>query len=70
LRASKVTLIIRNAKGKVVKTILVGTRAVNKAQTFRFSCNLPRGTYRMVLEAVDIAGNGQSSAGGNKLVVH
>ena len=67
---ARVTLHIFNATGKVVKRMSLGIRPTNKAQTFRFRCTLPSGSYRMALYATDLAGNRQSKVGGNRLAVH
>jgi hypothetical protein len=66
---AKVVLVVHNASGKVVRKFSLGIRATNKAQRFRFRCTLRRGTYRVTVFATDIAGNRQSRAGSNRLVV-
>jgi hypothetical protein len=66
---ARATLVVRNAAGKVVRKFGLGLRATNKAQSFGWRCNLARGTYRVTVVATDVAGNRQSRARGNKLVV-
>jgi len=66
---ARVTLHILNATGKVVRKIPLGIRPTNKAQSFRFRCTLPRGDYRLMLYAADLAGNRQSKVGSNRLTV-
>ena len=67
---ARIALHILNASGKVVGKFSLGVRATNTAQRFRFRCTLPAGTYRTIVYATDIAGNRQSRAGSNRLVVH
>jgi hypothetical protein len=64
-----VTIKIKNARGKVVKTLKLGKRAVNTPLTARFTCTLAKGRYRFVVYATDQAGNAQARAGGNRLTV-
>jgi hypothetical protein len=66
---ARATLVVRNAAGKVVRKFSLGLRATNKAQSFGWRCNMARGTYRVTVAATDVAGNRQSRASGNKLVV-
>ena len=64
-----VTVVIRNRKGQVVKTLALGRRTTNKTLVARFRCNLRRGTYRYSVRARDLAGNRQSKAGSALLLV-
>ena len=64
-----VTVVIRNRKGQVVKTLLLGRRATNKTLVARFRCNLRRGDYRYSVQARDLAGNRQSKTGSSLLLV-
>ena len=64
-----VTIKIRNAHGRVVKSLNVGKKSVNKALSSRFICKLAKGTYRFSVYATDAAGNAQAKVGSNKLIV-
>ena len=64
-----VVIKIKNHAGKVVKSLNVGTVAVNVLRTKKFTCTLARGTYRFSVFARDAAGNTQVKAASNKLVV-
>jgi hypothetical protein len=64
-----VTIRIRNASGKVVKTLRLGQRATNTSLSAKFRCRLAKGRYRFTVYATDLAGNTQSSAGSNRLTV-
>jgi hypothetical protein len=59
----------RNGCGKVVKTIKVGTVAVNVTRSARFRCTLAKGTYRFYVYATDAVGHSQSSVGSARLRV-
>jgi len=59
-----VSIRIKRRDGSVVKRIYLGKRAVGTAFRARFTCWLPRGTYRYVVYARDAAGNPQVRAGG------
>jgi beta propeller repeat protein len=63
-----VTVVIRR-HGKIVKTLALGRRATNKAFVAKFRCNLARGVYRYSVLARDLAGNRQSKAGSDLLIV-
>ena len=67
---ASVTLVVRNARGAVVKRAIVGGRAVNTALAYRFVCRLARGTYTYSVAATDAAGNRQTAPAANTLVVH
>ena len=64
-----VTITVKNSRGKTVKTLKLGAKAVNTALTAKFTCKLAKGKYRYSVYATDAAGNRQSKAGGNRLVV-
>jgi len=64
-----VTIKIKNAHGRIVKSLSVGKKSVNKALSKRFTCKLAKGTYRYSVYAKDAAGNSQSKVGSNKLAV-
>jgi hypothetical protein len=62
-----VTLKIKNAKGKVVKTLKLGKKAVNKSLSKSWRATLKRGTYRYFVYAKDAAGNTQVKATSAKI---
>ena len=65
---AKVT--IRIYKGnKLKKTLAVGSKSTNSAQTYKWTCNLPKGAYTWKVYATDLAGNAQNTIGKNALVV-
>ena len=65
----KVTIKIKTLRGVTKKTLRLGQRYVNKLQSYRFRCTLPRRTYRFYVYATDGAGNKQARVGSNRLVV-
>lgn len=66
---ARVTIMIRNARGRTKKTLRCKRRPSNKWLTARFRCRLPRGTYRFSVYALDSAGNRQVAPATNRLVV-
>ena len=64
-----VTIKIRNAAGRLVKTYSLGPRATGVQLAARFVCHLPPGTYRFLVYARDEAGNPQTRLGWNTLTV-
>ena len=66
-----VVIKIRNAKGKLMMTLSgFGPMKPNVTLSLAWKkCTLARGTYKYFVYATDAAGNKQSKAGGNKLVV-
>ena len=56
-------------KGHVKKKLVVGNKATGKVLTFRWRATLARGSYRWKVDAVDQAGNKQSKATSNLLIV-
>jgi len=66
---AKVTIKIKNSRGKVVKTLAAGNKAVNTAFTVSFKCTFAKGKYSFFVYATDAAGNVQSKVGSNKLTV-
>ena len=64
-----VTVVIRNRKGRVVKTLALGRCTTNKKLVVRFRCTLHRGAYRYSVRARDLAGNRQHKAGSAVLLV-
>jgi hypothetical protein len=64
------TVVIQICKGaKVKKTLKVGQRATNSAQSYSWKCKLAKGTYVWKILATDLAGNTQAKPGSKKLVV-
>ena len=64
-----VTIRVRSAGGRLVKTLVARDVALNASLVTRFGCRLAAGSYRFSVAAVDAAGNVQSSTGGNTLTV-
>jgi hypothetical protein len=56
-------------KGHVKKKLAVGNRATGKVLIFNWRCTLAKGTYQWKVNAVDQAGNKQSKAIANRLIV-
>jgi hypothetical protein len=56
-----VVISIKNRRGKVVKTLRLGPKPVNKALAATFKCKLRAGTYRFSVRATDAAGNTQAN---------
>ena len=69
LGTAKAGIKIKKRKGKVVKTIEVGAKAVNVVQKATFTCKLAKGTYKFYVTATDAAGNRSVKAAVNKLTV-
>jgi hypothetical protein len=66
---ASVTLVVKNARHKTVKTLVLGARATNMDLTCRFVCRLPLGVYRYYVYAADPAGNAQEKPASAKLTV-
>lgn len=64
-----VVIKIRNAAGKVKKTLRLGVQPTGQALKARFRANLKKGTYKWHVYATDAAGNRQSKAARQKLTV-
>jgi flagellar hook assembly protein FlgD len=56
LWSATVTIAIKKAKGKTVKTIALGKRPANAAGTASFTCKLPKGKYKFFVSATDLLG--------------
>ena len=67
--AAAVTIEVKTLTGKVVKTLDLGVKPVNKFLSTKFRCTLAKRTYKFFVYATDTAGNTQAKAGSNKLVV-
>ena len=66
---ASVVISVRTLKGKSAGTHRLGTRRVNANLTYRFRCNLAKGTYRFFIHATDAAGNREGHTGYKRLVV-
>ncbi len=66
---AQVGIVVKDRRGRVVLRLRLGAQPVNTALTAKFSCRLPRGTYRLLLSATDLAGNTQAGVATQKLVV-
>ena len=67
-----VVIKVKNARGKLVKTLKLGRRPVKSAlqsAAFTVPKKWPRGTYRFYVSATDLAGNKQVKIKSNKLLV-
>jgi hypothetical protein len=64
-----VTIKIKTLGGTTKRTLKLGKRNVNRLQSCRFACSLPKGNYRFCVYATDAAGNTQSAIGKNYLYV-
>ena len=66
---AKTTILIQTLTGAAKKTIKLGQVATNTSLKYKFSCTLKKGTYVCIVNAVDLAGNHQATAGTAQLVV-
>jgi alpha-tubulin suppressor-like RCC1 family protein len=64
-----VTLVVRNARGKVVKAVRLGQKKTNAELGYRFRCRFAKGAYRFFVSARNLAGNAQSKIASNRLTV-
>ena len=64
-----VTIRVRTSSGRLVKKAVLNARPVNTALRYSFVCRLPAGTYRFSVYATDAAGNPQTGATSNRLIV-
>jgi hypothetical protein len=64
-----VTIKVRTRGGKLVQTVVLPRRTVNRWHSGRFVCRLPRGAYRFSVYAVDLGGNRQTRPAVNSLRV-
>ena len=64
-----VTIKVRTRGGKLVKTVVLPRRKVNRWLSGRFACDLPRGSYVFSVYAVDLGGNRQTRPAVNTLRV-
>ena len=66
---ASVTIVVKNARGKRVRTFALGLRATNKDLSCRFVCRLHPGAYRYYVHATDPAGNTQKKPASARLTV-
>lgn len=66
---ANVRIKIKTLGGRTVKTLRLSTKPVNVTLAAKFRCKLAKKTYRFYVYASDAAGNAQSKAGSNKLIV-
>jgi hypothetical protein len=64
-----VKIVIKNAKGKVKRTLKLGLKGTNKLLSTSFKCKLKKGSYRFFVYGTDLAGNKQVKPASNKLRV-
>ena len=64
------TVRVLNSAGHLVRKLTASAVPVNTRLTATFVCHLAAGQYRVVVYAVDAAGNVQASTGSNTLTVH
>ncbi len=66
---ANVTIVVRTAAGRLVKTLVARDVKLDTSLVTRFACRLAAGSYRFYVAAVDAAGNVQSTMGANTLTV-
>jgi hypothetical protein len=64
-----VRIVVVNARGARTHALVSGLRSTGVRHTVRFARPLPRGRYRIVVRATDLAGNRQAKLGVARLVV-
>jgi len=62
-------IVIKNARGKAVKTLKVKRVKTGVTATVKFRCKLAKGKYRFFVYATDAAGNAQSKIASNRVTV-
>ena len=67
--STAVVIRIRDAKGKLRKTITLGSQPAGAIRMTRYVCRLPKGVYNFSVYATDTAGNVQARIGSNLLHV-
>jgi hypothetical protein len=69
---AEITIRISDARGRTRRVIDLGWQRTNQTHVtgmLVWRCRLPAGTYRYTVLATDLAGNKQTQAGSNKLIV-
>jgi hypothetical protein len=69
LGTASATITIKNAKGKVVKKLVLTAKPVNTPQKATFKATLKKGKYKFYVTAVDAAGNHSTNISFKKLTV-
>ncbi len=69
-QTADVTITVRTAGGRLVKTISAHRVALNTGHVARFLCRLATGRYRYTVAATDAAGNTQACVAASTLTVH
>ncbi len=69
LGTASATITIKNARGKVVKTLVLTAKPVNTPQKATFKAKLKKGKYKFYVTAVDAAGNHSTNVSFKKLTV-
>jgi hypothetical protein len=64
-----VTIRIHNARGVLVKKVVLAGVRVDQTLSYGFTCRLPKGRYRFSVAATDAAGNPAHTVAANTLVV-
>ena len=64
-----VTLLIKSARGKLMKRVVLRGRAANTTLSYSFVCSYRRGTYRFSVSAVDPVGLASATRASNSLRV-
>jgi hypothetical protein len=64
-----VRIVVTGARGAQARAPRPALRSTGARHTLRFACTLPRGTYRIVVRATDLAGSRQVKPGVARLVV-
>jgi photosystem II stability/assembly factor-like uncharacterized protein len=67
---AQVLLRIDDVAGRAVKRVSLSKRPVGRALAYDFRCNLSPGRYRIVMQAIDEAGNRQTSRTSTRLMVY
>lgn len=68
-RSAVVSLNVKTLRGKTLKTINLRQRKTHLLLSYRFRCTPPRGTYKFLVFAKDLAGIRQTRVRSNKLAV-
>ena len=66
---ASVSIVVKSASGRPVKSVRLAARAVDRNLAWRFVCNLAAGRYRFYVSATDAAGNRQVKEAENSLTV-
>jgi hypothetical protein len=67
--SAKVVIKIKRGNGTTAKTITINSAQTNAQQSYSFTCNLAKGTYKWYVYATDLAGNTQENVARATLTV-